>query len=110
MNRKQARAVQERDVDEIDLSAVCVDRKLLSRKRYDPDKDEDLPELMDSIRMHGLLQPLVLGVSGRLGGKYRITLFAGLRRLEACRRLGMRRIPASIAGQMVVLVDTEARP
>jgi ParB family chromosome partitioning protein len=53
--------------------------------------DERLAELTDSIRIHGLLQPVVLR---RGDGDYE--LIAGGRRLEAARRAGLTEVPAVI--------------
>ncbi|MEW6523554.1 MAG: ParB/RepB/Spo0J family partition protein [Bacillota bacterium] len=53
--------------------------------------DEGLEELAASIVQHGLLQPVVVR---RVGGGYE--LVAGERRLRACKRLGMKSIPAII--------------
>lgn len=54
--------------------------------------DEDLDELASSIVQHGLLQPVVVRRVG--AGGYE--LVAGERRLRACRRLGMKTIPAIV--------------
>jgi ParB family chromosome partitioning protein len=50
-------------------------------------------ELMESIRVHGLLQPLVVRRTGR-----RFELIAGHRRLEALRQLGWKTVPAVVRG------------
>lgn len=60
--------------------------------------EDSLALLMASIARHGLLQPVVLRPTG-YGGRY--MLVCGGRRLEACRRLGMRQIDA-------VLVEADA--
>ena len=56
---------------------------------------EELRELADSIREHGLLQPLVVA---RLAteGEERYQLIAGERRLEAARLAGLDRVPVVI--------------
>lgn len=54
--------------------------------------DEELDELASSIVQHGLLQPVVVRKVG--AGGYE--LVAGERRLRACRRLGMKTIPAIV--------------
>ena len=54
--------------------------------------DEELDELASSIVQHGLLQPVVVRRVG--AGGYE--LVAGERRLRACRRLGMKTIPAIV--------------
>ncbi|MCX7590738.1 MAG: mechanosensitive ion channel [Kiritimatiellae bacterium] len=57
-----------------------------------PDEEKDIRELMENIRRHGLLQPIV--VTPTSGGRY--SVLAGEQRLEACRRLGWKTIPAMI--------------
>ncbi|KJS18166.1 MAG: hypothetical protein VR69_01735 [Peptococcaceae bacterium BRH_c4b] len=59
------------------------------RKLMDEDK---LVELSESIREHGVVQPIVVRPIG--GGKYE--LIAGERRWRACLRLGLEKIPAII--------------
>lgn len=54
--------------------------------------DEKLEELASSIREHGVVQPIV--VRQLKDGKYQ--LIAGQRRLQACRELGLKSIPAVI--------------
>lgn len=54
--------------------------------------DESVKQLADSIRLHGLLQAIV--VSPRDGGGWR--LIAGRRRMTACKLLGYTTIPARI--------------
>lgn len=49
----------------------------------------DIEQLAASIKEVGLLHPIVVTPSGRL--------VAGFRRLEACRRLGRKRVPVTIA-------------
>ena len=53
--------------------------------------DADLAELADSLREHGLVQPIV--VRGREG---RYQLIAGQRRLAAARRLGWEKVPVRV--------------
>jgi len=60
------------------------------RSRIDPD---ELSELADSIREHGLIQPVIV-TSGDQEGEY--ILVAGERRLLAARLANMERIPAII--------------
>ena len=56
-------------------------------------KDRELHELMESIKQHGLKQPIGV-VATPKGNKY--ILVFGHRRLEACKKLGHETIPASI--------------
>ena len=58
------------------------------RRHFD---DEALGLLADSIRRHGLLQPLVVR---RIAGRYE--LIAGERRLRAARRAGLERVPVIV--------------
>lgn len=53
--------------------------------------DADLAELADSIREHGLVQPIVVRARGN-----RYQLIAGQRRLAAARQLGWERVPARV--------------
>lgn len=53
--------------------------------------DESLDELVDSIRQHGILQPLIVT---RHGDRYQ--LIAGERRFRASERLGLATVPAII--------------
>ncbi len=53
--------------------------------------DTDLAELADSIREHGLVQPIVVRARGD-----RYQLIAGQRRLAAARKLGWERVPARV--------------
>src|SRR5438093_13786918 len=58
------------------------------RRHFD---DEALGQLADSIRRHGLLQPLVVR---RIAGRYE--LIAGERRLRAAVRAGLERLPVIV--------------
>src|SRR2546427_3596287 len=58
------------------------------RRHFD---DEALGLLADSIRRHGLLQPLVVR---RIAGRYE--LIAGERRLRAAARAGLERVPVIV--------------
>jgi ParB family chromosome partitioning protein len=53
--------------------------------------DADLTELADSLREHGLVQPIVVRARGD-----RHQLIAGQRRLAAARRLGWERVPVRV--------------
>jgi ParB family chromosome partitioning protein len=78
------------------------------RREFDEDK---LAELMESIREHGVVQPVV--VRGKDGGAYELVV--GERRVRACRRLGYESIPAIVRdftdGQMmeVALIENIQR-
>lgn len=59
------------------------------RKRFD---DESLDELADSIREHGIIQPLLVR---RLSSGY-YQIIAGERRWRAARQVGLREVPAIV--------------
>ncbi len=54
--------------------------------------EDELAELTDSIREHGVIQPLILSANG--DGKY--TLIAGERRLKASKRAKLEKVPVVI--------------
>jgi ParB family chromosome partitioning protein len=78
------------------------------RRAFDEDK---LRELMESIREHGVVQPVV--VRGKEDGSYELVV--GERRVRACRRLGYESVPAIVReftdGQMmeVALIENIQR-
>jgi ParB-like chromosome segregation protein Spo0J len=57
----------------------------------------DVDSLAASIERVGLLHPIVVDADGRL--------VAGERRLEACRRLGKRRVPVTVVDNLTELAD-----
>ena len=62
---------------------------------FQPRKDfgeESLEELAESIRVHGLVQPVTVRHLG--GGKYQI--ISGERRIRACRKAGIEEVPAYV--------------
>jgi ParB family chromosome partitioning protein len=65
--------------------ADVVSSPMQPRKTF---RDEQLSELMESIREHGVIQPLVVR---RVNGK--LELIAGERRFRACLRLGLTEVP-----------------
>lgn len=74
------------------IEEVPVDQ--VAPNRFQPRKqaqEEGLAELVDSIRTHGILQPLV--VRRRGSG---LELIAGERRLEAAKRAGLQRVPVVV--------------
>lgn len=76
--------------------------KLITVKLTDVEPNRDQPrksfdeaainELADSIKEHGLLQPII--VKAQLGGTYRI--IAGERRWRACRQAGLESVPVIV--------------
>ncbi len=74
-------------VRKVPLSDV-VPSPLQPRKEFAP---EQLTELMDSIREHGIIQPLIVrAVNGKL------ELIAGERRSRAARELGLKEVPVIV--------------
>lgn len=71
---------------EIELSKI-VPNRFQPRKVF----NEDVSELAESIRQHGVLQPITVRP---LGEKYEIIM--GERRFRACEKLGMHKMPAMI--------------
>jgi hypothetical protein len=59
------------------------------------DDEREIAELADRIKSEGLVQPVVLNELAE--GQYRI--IAGHLRVEACKRLGWRSLPAVIQGR-----------
>lgn len=75
-----------------DQSVVHVD--LIERNPFQPRQDFDqtaLNELVDSIRQHGVLQPILVRSAG---GGYQ--LIAGERRLIAARKAGLQEVPCRV--------------
>lgn len=75
-----------------DQSVVHVD--LIERNPFQPRQEFDqtaLNELVDSIRQHGVLQPLLVRTAG---GGYQ--LIAGERRLIAARKAGLQEVPCRV--------------
>ena len=65
------------------------------RLRIDP---EALAELAESVRQHGLLQPLLVSQAGAPapGGRQRYTIIAGERRWHAAQAAGLERVPVVV--------------
>ena len=84
-----------------DSRIVEIELEKLVPNRFQPRKsfNEDISELAESIRAHGVLQPITVRP---LGEKYEIVM--GERRYRACEKLGMHKIPCMI----VEMNDQEA--
>jgi ParB family transcriptional regulator, chromosome partitioning protein len=83
-------------VHHISLTSI-VPSALQPRKDFRP---EALQELIDSIRQHGIIQPLIVRQAGA-----RFELIAGERRWRAAQEIGLRQVPAIVrsASDMEVL-------
>lgn len=79
-----------REVDAVDhLDCGSIDpNPLQPRRSFDP---EAMQELTDSIRVHGVLQPIIVR---RVGARYQVV--AGERRLRAAVKAGLAEIPAVV--------------
>ena len=73
---------------ELEVAAICAN-PYQPRKYFDDDKFQDL---VNSVRVHGVLQPIVV----RSKGNGEFELVAGERRLRAAKSAGLRRIPAVV--------------
>ncbi|HXX42189.1 MAG TPA: ParB/RepB/Spo0J family partition protein [Chthoniobacterales bacterium] len=74
---------------EVDLASI-VPSPLQPRKDFAPDA---LQELVESIRQHGIIQPLIVRQAGA-----RLELIAGERRWRAAQEAGLTQVPAIIRG------------
>ncbi len=86
---------QDERIQKIAIEKVAADK---GQPRYTFD-DETLIELADSIKVHGILQPLVVTLEAT--GKYRIV--AGERRYRAAQLVGLKQLPVIVK----VLKQTE---
>ena len=85
--------------EEVEQAAAALPSSELSVGLVDPNPwqprtvvaDADLAELTDSLRAHGLVQPIVVRSRGD-----RYQLIAGQRRLAAARKLGWEKVPARV--------------
>ena len=76
-----------------DSHIVEIELDKIVPNRFQPRKvfNEDVSELAESIRQHGVLQPITVRP---LGEKFEIIM--GERRFRACEKLGLKKIPAMI--------------
>lgn len=88
------------DVNTIDLESPAQEQSTLRLSQIEPDKNqprkvfekEALEQLADSIKEHGLIQPIIVSPCGE--DRYRI--IAGERRWRACRIAGLEEVPVLI--------------
>jgi len=79
----------------VPLSAISASGPVQTRRPFDPDTDEDDRNLVESVRTHGILQPVLLGPDGdETVRQYRV--IAGHRRVAACQYAGLERVPAIV--------------
>jgi ParB family chromosome partitioning protein len=83
------RANRDATVDEVDIDLIAPNPQQ-PRSVFEP---EALAELAESIRQHGIIQPLIVS-RAESGGSYR--LIAGERRLLAARQAGLQRVPVIV--------------
>ena len=76
-------------VQQVPVAAVARNPRQ-PRQRFD---EAELGELADSIRQHGVIQPLIVTAGPGPGG---YTLIAGERRLEAAKRAGLAEVPVVV--------------
>lgn len=94
LNRKRSEGAQEEGFDSWSEAVQTLPIHLISPGKYQPRQEFDqeaLEELGESIKTHGLLQPVVVR-RGAIGYE----LIVGERRLRACRHLGWEVIPAIV--------------
>lgn len=74
---------------EVEINITDIEpNKNQPRKKFDEDS---LTELAESIKMHGIIQPLIIKKNGKL-----YTIIAGERRWRAARIAGLKKVPAII--------------
>jgi ParB family chromosome partitioning protein len=83
---------QESDTLRSDLREVNIEQILLHPRQTRIRAGVD--ELAGSIRVHGIIQPLIVCPNTNEPGKF--TLIAGKRRLEAARQIGLERVPVIV--------------
>jgi len=83
---------QENDTLRIDLREVNIEQILLHPRQMRIRAGVD--ELAESIRAHGIIQPLIVCPNSSEPGKF--TLIAGKRRLEAAKQAGLERVPVIV--------------
>lgn len=86
---QQTSAAGERGVLQLSTEVIVRNPRQPRKGEFD---EKDLEELANSIREHGIIQPLI--VSKEDGEKY--VLIAGERRLRAARQVGLRTVPAIV--------------
>ncbi|MDI6775566.1 MAG: ParB N-terminal domain-containing protein [Verrucomicrobiota bacterium] len=83
-----------RDKDAQSIAYIPIDRVKSQPSRFEP---HDVEQLLRSIQKEGLLQPVIV-VKSAASNDYEI--LAGHLRLEACKKLGWKVIPAIVCGNV----------
>ena len=94
LNRKRTEGPRDDGVESWSEKVQAVPIHLISAGKYQPRQEFDqeaLDELAESIKIHGLLQPVVVR-RGAIGYE----LIVGERRLRACKQLAWEKIPAIV--------------
>jgi ParB family chromosome partitioning protein len=79
-------------VQQVDVDLIAPNPEQ-PRRQFEP---QALAELTESVRQHGILQPLIVTRDVAAGGAASYQLIAGERRLQAARRAGLTRVPVVV--------------
>ena len=94
---KQHLSVNTADLEDGQLEQISVD--ILQRGQYQPRQhiaDEALQELSDSIKQHGVMQPIVIRKVSSEGEDAQYEIIAGERRWRAAKLAGLTHVPAIV--------------
>ncbi|WP_374295892.1 ParB/RepB/Spo0J family partition protein [Acinetobacter sp.] len=94
---KQHLSVNTADLEDGQLEQISVD--ILQRGQYQPRQhiaDEALKELSDSIKQHGVMQPIVIRKVSSDGEDAQYEIIAGERRWRAAKLAGLTHVPAIV--------------
>ena len=94
---KQHLSVNTADLEDGQLEQISVD--ILQRGQYQPRQhiaDEALQELSDSIKQHGVMQPIVIRRVSSEGEDAQYEIIAGERRWRAAKLAGLTHVPAIV--------------
>ncbi len=94
---KQHLSINTADLEDGQLEQISVD--ILQRGQYQPRQhiaDEALQELSDSIKQHGVMQPIVIRKVSSEGEDAQYEIIAGERRWRAAKLAGLTHVPAIV--------------
>lgn len=94
---KQHLSINTADLEDGQLEQISVD--ILQRGQYQPRQhiaDEALQELSDSIKQHGVMQPIVIRRVSSEGEDAQYEIIAGERRWRAAKLAGLTHVPAIV--------------